>query len=179
MATHSVQFMLPAPIFPSHLTNSYLLALVREMTALHLRWTSLPALWYFFLSLLIYFERERLCVWAGWAGGRERERGRPSQAPHHQCRRFWSHKPQDHDLSQDQELGTQLTELTQEPLHHGIDSISLLSFPLMEKSGDGWNGAIKWHSSLPSVDMMCPCHFGMDILGDTTALYSRQRPKRT
>lgn len=91
-------------IFPSCLTNSSLLALAREMTALHLRRTVLSVSQYWF----------SLCV-----------------------------------------------KLLGNGRSHRITGIE-------------WHS--KWHSSLPPVDMIWPCRFGMDIVGDTTALYPRQRP---
>ena len=64
----------------------------------------------------IYFERESKSVCMNW-GRAERERGGErenlKQAPCCQCgaqRRAQTHKPQDHDLSQNQESNTQPTE---------------------------------------------------------------------
>ena len=77
--------------------------------------------WQFFLSLFIYFEREREreCVWA-LAGERPRERKRenPKQAPPCQCRAWCgalSHKLWDHDLSRNPVSDTQLTKPPRHP----------------------------------------------------------------
>ena len=67
---------------------------------------------FIFISLLIYFESERV---QEYEQGRGRVRGRenPKQAPWCQRRarcRAWSHELWDHDLSWDQELATQPSE---------------------------------------------------------------------